>query len=261
MFKKIIFYILGVCFVLCLVACNKENLLDGNGDSHNEPLVIKLAYASTRTELGDDDATPRFVKGDLISVFDNSGTGSKVGVFDVKEENGIAYIEIPEEQRPEDETKMQLIYPADMYVQSPKDPFTGKITFSTSIPNVQDGKFSTANICVANDCDFSSGCAYFKLATTLLKFELFNYPEIKTLTIYSNKKLNCSSDLFSDMYFYTNVNFSEDVEDRVYYVAIEPIIDAIFIISFEYKDKVYTFRTDGQRFNTAKIYPIEFSFN
>lgn len=250
MFKKFISYILGVCFVLCLGACNKENLLDG--DSHNEPLVIKLSFASTRTVL--EGYTPKFEAEDWISVFDNSGNGVHVGDFQVEINNGIAEIKIPPEQKPKDVTNMQFIYPAGSYTSSVVQ-IINKTTFKAKISKTQDGTFANANICQAKevDLDESKGCVSFELCEALLKFDLSEFPDISELTISSDEQLNHEQSTVPEgSLFSTNVVFSNK-DLRVYYVAVLAQTSSNIIIQDQNNNTWYY---TGAKFDNDIIYPI-----
>lgn len=252
MFKKYISYILGVCFVLCLGACNKENLPYGAGDSHNEPLVIKLAFASTRTELG-SDGTPRFKDGDPIIVYSGEQWGNNE-VCNVQIEDGYAVIKI--QNPPEDGKKMQLIYPADCSAKVFSEELDEWVV-KTAIPAEQDGIFAKANICVANNIDLSSGYAKFELAESLLKFDLSSHPEIKELTIYSDRQLNSSKVTNDSDNYFTTINFSDEVKNGIYYVAIQSQTDATIII----KSGTYKWKLNNANFNNKKIYTINLPFD
>lgn len=253
------FSILGLCLVLCLGACNKENLPDGDGDSHNEPLVIKLAFASTRTVLDPDGKTPKFQEGDTIAVFDNSGIGAHLDDCIVAiDKNGIATITI--DNPPEDVQNLQLIYPSDCYSER-YDKRSGKNIYSTRIPANQDGTFRRANICTADKYDYASGSATFHLAESLLKFDLTSHTDIKQLLISGDdEKHGLNDDGATDQYGYslTTVTFSDKVSERIYYVAINPQNNTtIYIDSIEPK---YSWTLYPAFFDNKRIYPITLIF-
>lgn len=199
----------------------------------------------------------------MISVFDNSGNGRFVDSLMVKiDDKGIAYIdfrEISEEKRPKDGKNTQLIYPAKFYKQTTDR--GGKTTFKAAIPKVQDGTFKKANICFASDIDFSNCKAEFQLAATLLKFDLSKLPDginITNLILSSDLPINADSDTDQFGYSYTTVNFSQTDPHKIYYVAINSLLNADFYI--ESKDPSYLWHLPSAFFDTNRIYPIELTF-
>lgn len=192
---KINRYIYNAVFVsaLCLfvISCSKENITNGENNSSSESGMIKLmlSQSSTKTTLGDDGRSPKFIENDEIGVFNDKIENPMTCMVKIDNETNEAYIEVSEELR---NGSTSLVYPAK-YGDIKTDRVSGKKTFVTKIPADQNGEFRDANICKANNIDFERGYAYFTNSVAILHFDLTKLENIDRIMLIANEEINDAS--------------------------------------------------------------------
>ena len=167
---KNLFNILAASLVTCLVlsSCGKvETPNNGTPGQKKEPRVISLAFASTRTTLGEDGYTPTFAVDDQIKISNGTGTDDCSVKYDATK--GF-YIETALEG------PLTAVYPASAAE------INGKNITGVLVPATQDGTFAKANICKAVQSGKDDELT-FNNQTAILRFYVDESIGVTQLTI------------------------------------------------------------------------------
>lgn len=152
--KKTLSIAFAAFALFAFTSCQKENLISENQEPARRIVTAVFEDNGTKTTLGEDD-TPLWKVGDVIRILDGSThediTITKAGrtiTFETGLHGAILY----------------AVYPAS--ATSLKKCIDGSITFT--IPEIQDGTFGSANICVAKGDDKDN--LVFSNVTSVLEF-------------------------------------------------------------------------------------------
>ena len=150
--KKTLSIAFAAFALFAFTSCQKENLISENQEPAHRIVTAVFEDNGTKTTLGEDD-TPLWKVGDVIRILDGSGhddiTITEAGktITFTTSRTGTLY----------------AVYPASATSMESCD---GSITFT--IPEIQDGTFGSANICVAKGDDKDN--LVFSNVTSVLEF-------------------------------------------------------------------------------------------
>lgn len=177
--------ILAFAASITALSCTKENPVE-NGTENSSPQatgtrVITASFgASTKTTL--DGFTPKFVDGDEIYVANEYEDTPEVCTISIDGSGKATFT-----------TSLlgdlYAVYPASLAVP----PASGEIVPSFQIPAVQTGKFSDANIAMAEITEGDNDAAKFYNVTSILKFYVDASIGVKSITV-TNSAANIAYD-------------------------------------------------------------------
>ena len=156
--------------ILVLASCAKEDLLEGKATetvaAGTRVIAVSFSNSATKSELGTNGVTPKFVNGDKIMV----SNGADTEECTVNCKGDVASIS------PKLTGALTLVYPAAVWSDS--EPYF-------KVPATQDGTFASANISTAT-IEAEAESALFEHQTAVLRFYVDASIGVKSFTVTSS---------------------------------------------------------------------------
>jgi len=269
--NKILATAFAAAALLSVASCQKMELENTGNEPAQTVRIIsgEFANAGTKTTLDTDGLTPLWSAEDVIRVLDDSGyqditlvangstPGSNEGEISADSKSFSFATTLSG-------TTLYAIYPASATTMTSCT--DGNISFT--IPSVQDGKFGSANICVASGDSSTPSTLYFSNATAVVEMTVATGVEYVNLTA-ANKiagdmtvamgskgaiSSTASSSLSSNYIF-----VSGSSPDSKFYMAVAPVETGEVTVTCNTSDKSGSVDKGTKTLAKDKIYEMDLS--